>query len=97
MGFGLCRLKMMNGIVVFYLLLMWKDVVEKNGILFCFVGCVGFCIISEFFIFKFKYVGVKCYFVLLLCSNRSLFMLFWWCFFVFFLFWIGVLVDMGRE
>ncbi|KAL0293192.1 UNVERIFIED_CONTAM: putative cytochrome c biosynthesis protein [Sesamum calycinum] len=75
MGFGLCRSKMMNGIVALHSPLMRKDAAEKNGTLFRSVGCVGSRITSELFTLKFKDVGAKCYPALLLRSNRSLLML----------------------
>ncbi|KAL0294613.1 UNVERIFIED_CONTAM: putative cytochrome c biosynthesis protein [Sesamum calycinum] len=49
MGFGLCRSKMMNGIVALHSPLMRKDAAEKNGTLFRSVGCVGSRITSELF------------------------------------------------
>ncbi|PHT65491.1 Cytochrome c biogenesis CcmF N-terminal-like mitochondrial protein 1 [Capsicum annuum] len=49
MVFGLCRSKMMNGIVALHLLPIRKDATKKNGTLFCSVGCVGSCITSELF------------------------------------------------
>ncbi|GJT96669.1 cytochrome c biogenesis FN [Tanacetum coccineum] len=41
MGFGLCRSKMMNGIVALHSPPMRKDDAEKNGRLFRSAGCVG--------------------------------------------------------
>ncbi|KAK8574539.1 hypothetical protein V6N12_062229 [Hibiscus sabdariffa] len=41
MGFGLCRSKMMNGIVALHSSPMRKDAAEKNGTLLCSAGCVG--------------------------------------------------------
>lgn len=97
MGFGLCRSKMMNGIVALHSPPMRKDAVEKNGTLFCSVGCVGSRITSELFTLKFKHVGAKCYPALLLRSNRSLLMLLRRRFFAFSSLWTGALVDTGRE
>ncbi|PWA97168.1 cytochrome P450 71A9 [Artemisia annua] len=72
MGFGLCRSKMMNGIVALHLPPMRKDDAEKNGRLFRFPGCAGSCRTSKLFTLKFKHVGAKDYPALLLRSNRSL-------------------------
>ncbi|KAL2930530.1 putative cytochrome c biosynthesis protein [Bienertia sinuspersici] len=55
MGFGLCRPKMMNGIVALHSPPIRKDVVEKNGTLLCSAGCVGSRITSELFTLKFKH------------------------------------------
>ncbi|KAK4846591.1 hypothetical protein QYF36_019563 [Acer negundo] len=41
MGFGLCRSKMMNGIVALHSPPMRKDAAEKNGTLLRSAGCVG--------------------------------------------------------
>ncbi|GJW68745.1 cytochrome c biogenesis FN [Tanacetum coccineum] len=41
LGFGLCRSKMMNGIVALHSPPMRKDDAEKNGRLFRSAGCVG--------------------------------------------------------
>ncbi|KAK4368642.1 hypothetical protein RND71_012434 [Anisodus tanguticus] len=73
-GFGLCRSKMMNGIVALHSPPMRKDAAEKNGTMFRSVGCVESRITSELFTLKFKHVGAKCYPALLLRSNRSLLM-----------------------
>ena len=98
MGFGLCRSKMMNGIVALYSPPMRKDAAEKNGTLFRSAGCVGSCITSELFTLKFKHVGAKCYPALFLRSNRSpLMMLLRRRFFAFSSLWTGALVDAGRE
>ncbi|KAL0302744.1 UNVERIFIED_CONTAM: putative cytochrome c biosynthesis protein [Sesamum calycinum] len=97
MGFGLCRSKMMNGIVALHSPLMRKDAAEKNGTLFRSVGCVGSRITSELFTLKFKDVGAKCYPALLLRSNRSLLMLLRRRFFAFSSLWTRALVDTGRE
>lgn len=97
MGFGLCRSKMMNGIVALHSPPMRKDAAEKNGTLFRSVGCVGSRITSELFTLKFKHVGAKCYPALLLRSNRSLLMLLRRRFFAFSSLWTGALVDTGRE
>ncbi|KAM7249803.1 hypothetical protein ACFE04_019627 [Oxalis oulophora] len=97
MGFGLCRSKMMNGIVALHSPPMRKDAAEKNGTLLCSAGCVGSRITSELFTLKFKHVGEKCYPALLLRSNRSPLMLLRRRFFAFSSLWTGALVDTGRE
>nr|AUD39181.1 cytochrome c maturase subunit Fn [Mostuea sp. NW-2017] len=97
MGFGLCRSKMMNGIVALHSPPMRKDAAEKNGTLFRSVGCLGSRITSELFTQQFKHVGAKCYPALLLRSNRSLLMLLRRRFFAFSSLWTGALVDTGRE
>ena len=97
MGFGLCRSKMMNGIVALHSPLMRKDAAEKNGTLLRSAGCVGSRITSELFTLQFKGVGAKCYPALLLRSNRSLLMLLRRRFFAFSSLWTGALVDTGRE
>lgn len=97
MGCGLCRSKMMNGIVALHSPLMRKDAAEKTGRLFRSVGCVGSRIASELFTLKFKDVGAKCYPALLLRSNRSLLMLLRRRFFAFSSLWTRALVDTGRE
>nr|YP_010890496.1 cytochrome c biogenesis FN [Mammillaria huitzilopochtli]WBU13184.1 cytochrome c biogenesis FN [Mammillaria huitzilopochtli] len=97
MGFGLCRSKMMNGIVALHSPPMWKDVAEKNGTLLCSAGCVGSRLTSELFTQQFKHVGAKCYPALLLRSNRSLLMLLRRRFFAFSSLWTRALVDTGRE
>ena len=97
MGFGLCRSKMMNGIVALHSPPMRKDAPEKNGTLLRFAGCVGSRIRSELFTLKFKDVGAKCYPALLVRSNRSLLMLLRRRFFAFSSLWSGGLVDTGRE
>nr|XP_016479174.1 PREDICTED: probable cytochrome c biosynthesis protein [Nicotiana tabacum] len=97
MGFGLCRSKMMNGIMALHSPPMRKDAVEKNGTRFRSFGCVGSRITSELFTLKFKHVGTKCYAALLLRSNRSLLMMLQRHFFAFSSLWTGVLVDTGRE
>nr|USM75160.1 cytochrome c biogenesis FN [Moneses uniflora] len=97
MGFGLCRSKIMNGIVALHSPPMRKDAAEKNGTLFCSAGCVGSRITSELFTLKFKHVGAKCYPALFLRSNRSLLMLLRRRFFAFSSLWTGALVDAGRE
>nr|GEV43355.1 cytochrome c biogenesis FN, mitochondrial [Tanacetum cinerariifolium] len=95
-GFGLCRSKMMNGIVALHSPPMRKDDTEKNGMLFRFAGCVGSRRTSKLFTLKFKHVGVKGYPALLLCRNRSLLMLLQRRF-AFSSLWTGALVDTGRE
>nr|YP_010131403.1 cytochrome c biogenesis FN [Bruguiera sexangula]QPZ76249.1 cytochrome c biogenesis FN [Bruguiera sexangula] len=97
MGFGLCRSKMMNGIVALYSSPMRKDAAEKNGTLLCSAGCVRSRITSELFTLKFKHVGAKYYPALLLRSNKSPLMLLRRRFFAFSSLWTGVLVDTGRE
>jgi hypothetical protein len=49
MGFGLCRSKMMNGIVALHSPPMRKDAAEKNGMLLRSAGCVGSHIRSSLF------------------------------------------------
>nr|QDA22824.1 cytochrome c biogenesis FN [Monotropa hypopitys] len=95
MGFGLCRSKMMNGIVALHSPPMRKDAAEKNGTQFCSAGCVGSRITSELFPLKCKHVGG--YPALFLRSNRSLLMLLRRRFFAFSSLWTGALVDAGRE
>ncbi|KAE9584264.1 putative cytochrome c assembly protein (mitochondrion) [Lupinus albus] len=98
MGFGLCRSKMMNGIVALHSppMRMRKDAAEKKGTLLRSAGCVGSRITSELFSKKFKHVVATCYPALLLRSNRSLLMLL--CFFAFSSLWTGALVFFsGRE
>nr|AFI44290.1 cytochrome c biogenesis FN [Silene vulgaris]AFI44318.1 cytochrome c biogenesis FN [Silene vulgaris] len=95
MGFGLCRSKMMNGIVALYSPPTRKDAAEKNGTLLCSAGCVGSRITSELFTLKFKHVGTKCYPALLLRSKRSLLMLLRRRFFAFSWLWTRALVDTG--
>ncbi|KAG6573508.1 hypothetical protein SDJN03_27395, partial [Cucurbita argyrosperma subsp. sororia] len=97
MRFGLCRSKMMNGIVALHSPPMRKDAPEKNGTLLRSAGCVGSRIRSELFTLKFKDVGAKCYPALLVRSNRSLLRLLRWHFFAFSSLWSGGLVDTGRE
>jgi cytochrome c biogenesis factor len=96
MGFGLCRSKMMNGIVALHSPPMRKDDAEKNGRLFRSAGCVGSRRTSKLFTLKFKHVGAKGYPALLLRSNRSLLMLLRRRF-AFSSLWTGALVDTGRE
>nr|USM75162.1 cytochrome c biogenesis FN [Allotropa virgata] len=95
MGFGLCRSKMMNGIVALHSPPMRKDAAEKNGTQFCSAGCVGSRITSELFTLQFKHVGG--YPALFLRSNRSLLMLLRRRFLAFSSLWTGALVDAGRE
>jgi hypothetical protein len=73
MAFGLCRSKMMNGIVALHSPPMRKDAAEKNGTLLrSAAGCVGSRITSEEER-KHENGGAKCcYPALLLRSNRSL-------------------------
>nr|AKJ25508.1 cytochrome c maturase subunit Fn [Erodium texanum] len=96
MGFGLCRSKMMNGIVALHSKPMRKDAAEKNGTLLRSAGCVGSRITSELLTLKFKDVSAKCYPALLLRRNRSLLMLLYLLkgrFFAFSSLWTGALVD----
>lgn len=93
MGFGLCRSKMMNGIVALHSPPMRKDAAEKNGT----PGCVGSNIRSSLFTRSFKHVGASCAPALLLRSNRSLLMLLRRRFFAFSSLWAGALMDTGRE
>nr|QPK67036.1 cytochrome c biogenesis Fn [Erodium foetidum] len=97
MGFGLCRSKMMNGIVALHSPPMRKDAAEKNGTLLRSAGCVGSRITSELLTLKFKDVSAKCYPALLLRRNRSLLMLLRRRFFAFSSLWTGALVDTRRE
>ena len=93
MGFGLCRSKMMNGIVALHSPPMRKDAAEKNGTLLRSAGCVGSHIRSSLFTRSFKhFVGGAP--ALLLRSNRSLLRR---RFFAFSSLWTGALVDTGRE
>nr|AKJ25514.1 cytochrome c maturase subunit Fn [Geranium nodosum] len=97
MGFGLCRSKMMNGIVALHSPKMRKYAAEKNGTLLRSAGCVGSRITSELLTLKFKDVSAKCYPALLLRRNRSLLMLLRRRFFAFSSLWTGALVDTRRE
>lgn len=97
MGFGLCRSKMMNGIVALHSPPMRKDAAEKNGTLLRSAGCVGSNIRSSLFTRSFKHVGASCAPALLLRSNRSLLMLLRRRFFAFSSLWTGALMDTGRE
>nr|AKJ25526.1 cytochrome c maturase subunit Fn [Monsonia emarginata]QPK67034.1 cytochrome c biogenesis Fn [Monsonia marlothii] len=97
MGFGLCKSKMMNGIVALHSKPMRKDAAEKNGTLLRSAGCVGSRITSALFTLKFKDVSAKCYPALLLRRNRSLLMLLRRRFFAFSSLWTGALVDTKRE
>lgn len=93
MGFGLCRSKMMNGIVALHSPPMRKDAAEKNGTLLRSAGCVGSHIRSSLFTRSFKhFVGGAP--ALLLRSNRSLLRR---RFFAFSSLWTGALMDTGRE
>ena len=74
-GFGLCRSKMINGIVALHSPPMRKDAAEKNGMLLRSAGCVGSNITSSLFTQSFKHVGAAGTPALLLRSNRSLLML----------------------
>nr|ULQ69748.1 cytochrome c biogenesis FN [Mayaca fluviatilis]ULQ69779.1 cytochrome c biogenesis protein ccmFN [Mayaca fluviatilis] len=68
MGFGLCRSKMMNGIVALHSPPMRKGATEKNGTLLRSAGCVGSHIRSSLFTRSFThFVGAA----LLLRSNIS--------------------------
>lgn len=98
-GFGLCRSKMMNGIVALHSPPMRKDAAEKNGTLLRSAGCVGSNIRSSLFTRSFKHVGASCAPALLLRSNRSLLMLLRrrFSFRTFSSLWTGALMDSGRE
>lgn len=98
-GFGLCRSKMMNGIVALHSPPMRKDAAEKNGTLLRSAGCVGSNIRSSLFTRSFKHVGASCTPALLLRSNRSLLMLLRrrFSFRTFSSLWTGALIDSGRE
>lgn len=80
MGFGLCRSKMMNGIVALHSPPMWKDAAEKNGRLLRSAGCVGSQRRSSLFTRSFQDVGEKCRW---LPFHRSLLMLLRLSFFAF--------------
>nr|UDH53997.1 cytochrome c biogenesis Fn [Hemerocallis citrina] len=97
MGFGLCRSKMMNGIVALHSPPMRKYAAEKNGTLLRSAGCVGsHHIRSSLFTRSFKhFVGGAP--ALLLRSNRSLLMQLRRRFFAFSSLWAGALMDTGRE
>jgi cytochrome c biogenesis factor len=96
MGFGLCRSKMMNGIVELHSPPMRKDAAEKNGTLLCSAGCVVSHIRSSLLTRSFKlFVGGAP--GLLLRSNRSLLMLLRRRVFSFSSLWAGALMDTGRE
>nr|KAJ0204975.1 hypothetical protein LSAT_V11C500234950 [Lactuca sativa] len=96
MGFGLCRSKMMNGIVALCSPPMRKDGAEKNGRLFRSTACVGSRRTSKLFTLKLKHMGAKGNPALFLRSNRSLIMLLRRRF-AFSSLWTGALVDTGRE
>nr|ULQ69253.1 cytochrome c biogenesis protein ccmFN [Ecdeiocolea monostachya] len=93
MGFGLCRSKMMKGIVALHSPPMRKDAAEKNGTLLRSAGCVGSHIRSRLFSHK-HFVGDAP--ALLLGSNRSLLMLLRRRFLPFSKLWTGALMDTGR-
>ncbi|YP_009477629.1 cytochrome c maturation protein CcmFN (mitochondrion) [Nymphaea colorata] len=98
MGFGLCRSKMMNGIVALHSPPMQKDAAEKNGTLLCSSECVRSRITSGGLLtLEFKHVDAKCYPALLLLRNRSLLMLLRRHFFAFSSLWKGALMDTGKE
>lgn len=86
-GFGLCRSKILNGIVALHSPRMLQDAAERAK---SPVGCVGSHITSELKPLKFKHVSAKCYSALLLRSNRSLQRRF-------FALCTRALVDTGRE
>ena len=89
MGFGLCRSKMMNGIVALYSP-MQK---ERNRTLRS-AGCVGARVPSELL----TLTDAKCHpRFLLLRSNRSLLMLLRRRFLALSPLWTGALMDTGRE
>nr|QKI32050.1 cytochrome c biogenesis FN [Ombrophytum subterraneum] len=98
MGFGLCRSKMMNGIVAFHSPPMRIESAEKNGRLFRSAGCVGSRRTSKLLTLKLKqHVGYPA--ALLLRSNRrSLPLMLLRRRFAFSsLLWTGALVDTGRR
>nr|UDH58359.1 cytochrome c maturation protein [Brasenia schreberi] len=95
MGFGLCRSKMMKGIVALHSPPMQKA--EKNGTLLRSSGCVRSRITSGLFTLEFKDVDAKCYPALLLLRNRSLLMQLRRHFFAFSSLWTGALMDTGKE
>nr|ULQ69700.1 cytochrome c biogenesis protein ccmFN [Juncus himalensis] len=95
MGFGLCRSKMMNGIVALHSPPMRKDAAEKNGTLLCSKNSVGSYIRSSLLTRSFQhFVGGAP--ALFLRSNRSLLMLLRRRFFAFSSLWAGALMDTGR-
>ena len=98
-GFGLCRSKMMNGIVALHSPPMRKDAAEKNGMLLRSAGCIGSNIRSSLFTRSFKHVGAAGAPALLLRSSRSLLMLLRRRFYLrtFSSLWMGVLMDSGRA
>lgn len=99
MGFGLCRSKMMNGIVALHSPPMRKDAAEKNGTQLRSAGCVGsHHIRSSLFTRSFQhFVGGAP--ALLLRSNRSLLMQLRrrLTSLAFSSLWTGALMDTGRE
>lgn len=98
MGFGLCRSKMMNGIVALHSPPMQKDAAEKNGTLLRSSECVRSRITSGGLLtLEFKHVDAKCYPALLLLRNRSLLMLLRRHFFAFSALLKGALMDTGKE
>ncbi|KAH7511374.1 hypothetical protein FEM48_ZijujUnG0019100 [Ziziphus jujuba var. spinosa] len=54
MGYGLCRSKMMDGIMELHSPPMRKDAAEKNGKLLRSARCIGSRITNKLFILKFK-------------------------------------------
>ncbi|RWR98348.1 cytochrome C biogenesis Fn protein [Cinnamomum micranthum f. kanehirae] len=59
MGFGLCRSKMMNGIVALHSPPMRKDAAERMERCFALLDASGSRITSELFTLKFKTCGRK--------------------------------------
>ena len=96
-GFGLCRSKMMNGIVALHSPPMRKDAAEKNGRLLRSAGCVGSQRRSSLFTRSFKDVGEKCAPARWLPFHRSLLMLLRRRFFAFSSLWTGARRDTWRE
>jgi len=89
MGFGLCRSKMMNGIVALY-----SPMQKERNRTLCSAGCVGARVTSELL----TLTDAKCHpRFLLLRSNRSLLMLLRRRFLALSPLWTGALMDTGRE
>jgi hypothetical protein len=92
MGFGLCRSKIMNGIVALHSPPMRKDAAEKNGRQLRSAGCVGSQRRSSLFT-----LGEKCAPAQWLPFHRSLLMLLRRRFFAFSSLWTGARRDTWRE
>nr|YP_010574234.1 cytochrome c biogenesis Fn [Phyllospadix iwatensis]UZH94086.1 cytochrome c biogenesis Fn [Phyllospadix iwatensis] len=103
MGFGLCRSKMMNGIVALHSPVLYKDATEKNGRQLRSAGCVGSQRRSSLFTRSFPViieVGEKCAPARWLPFHRSLLMLLRRRFFAFSSLetgWTGAQRDKWRE